>query len=79
MAASNPAGQEIGDVVSPNISDFHSVTVATKAANKLAFNQNKKQSATQGNRLCPSIDNGVSKSSNNVERQGKFFKMVMPS
>jgi len=47
MAVSNPAGQEIGDVVSPNISDFHSVTVATTAANKLAFNQNKKQSATQ--------------------------------
>jgi hypothetical protein len=54
-------------VVGPHISDFHPATAAAKAANKIAFNQKRKQSATRDIRLCPSIDNGVSKSSNNGE------------
>jgi len=39
-------------VVGPNISDFHPATVAAKAANKIAFNQNEKQSATSDVKDC---------------------------
>jgi hypothetical protein len=34
-------------VTGPNISAFHPVTVAAKAANKIAFTQNKKRPALE--------------------------------
>ena len=69
-------------MVGPNISDLHPASVAANAATRLPSTKNEKQSATRNVRLCPSIDNGVSKSSNNVERQSEAPRvegMMTPS